>query len=140
MREYFFLGVPNRKTWKKKSIHFRKKCQLCWIEENGDEYSHFEQYLRSSNHVLIFWTNFWIQVLCAAVVGELKNARFVATSCSPAHRQSLRVVCLCIAADNVKSIVEFLWLYSIPFMYLMDPNNSKLIFCSVVCNRGDTLI
>ena len=43
----------------------------------------------------------------AAAVGELKNARFVATSCSPAHRQSLRVVCLCIAADNVKSIVEF---------------------------------
>ena len=57
----------------------------------------------------------------AAVVGELKNARFVATSCSPAHRQSLRVVCLCIAADNVKSIVEFLFDFTLSLLKSRGP-------------------
>jgi hypothetical protein len=69
-------------------------------------------------------TSLELFALPAAAVGELKNARFVATSCSPAHRQSLRVVCLvCIAADNVKSIVEFLFDFTLSLLYV--PNGLK---------------
>ena len=56
-KKEFHSGYQTGK-FEKKFNTLKNKRQLCWIRQNRHEYSHLEQYLRSSDQMSVFEQNF----------------------------------------------------------------------------------